>query len=115
MQALDQNSTNQEYHYKWCGTTVAGILDRQEYIADTINFKCTTRSYKDKTRINLPKEDRKIFKNTHEPIIDEYTLNIAKQLRNKRKNVLNQVRKAFYLGYYFAMIVIKKCIFSPLL
>ena len=82
--SISRNSTNQDYQYKWCGTTVAGILDRQEYIGDTVNFKSTTRSYKDKTRINLPKEDRKIFKNTHEPIIDEYTWNIAKQLRNNR-------------------------------
>lgn len=76
--SISRNSINQEYQYKWCGATVAGILDRQEYIGDTVNFKSTTRSYKDKTRINLPKEDRKIFKNTHEPIIDEYTWNIAK-------------------------------------
>ena len=57
------NTNTQEYQYKWCGTTVAGILDRQEYIGDTVNFKCTTRSYKDKTKIKLPKEDRKVFKN----------------------------------------------------
>ena len=64
---------SEENKYRWCNVTIAGILDRQEYIGDTINFKCTTRSYKDKTRVELPKEDRKIFKNTHEPIIDEHT------------------------------------------
>ena len=57
----NSNANTQEYQYKWCGTTVAGILDRQEYIGDTVNFKCTTRSYKDKTRVKLPKEDRKVF------------------------------------------------------
>ena len=92
--SITTNSTNQEYQYKWCGTTVAGILDRQEYIGDTVNFKSTTRSYKDKTRINLPKEDRKIFKNTHEPIIDEYTWNIAKQLRNNRKKRAKSGKKS---------------------
>lgn len=110
----NSDTNNQEYQYKWCGTTVAGILDRQEYIGDTVNFKCTTRSYKDKTRVKLPKEDRKIFKNTHEPIIDEYTWNIAKQLRNNRKKLLGQERKVFFQNYYSAMIVAKKCIFSLL-
>lgn len=38
-------TNTQEYQYKWCGTTVAGILDRQEYIGDTVNFKYTVRSY----------------------------------------------------------------------
>ena len=95
------NTNHQEYQYKWCGTTVASILDRQEYIGDTVNFKCTTRSYKDKTRVRLPKEDRKVFKNTHEPIIDEYTWNIAKQLRNNRKKPTRSGKKSIFSGLLF--------------
>lgn len=113
--SISINSNNQEYQYKWCGTTVAGILDRQEYIGDTVNFKSTTRSYKDKTRINLPKEDRKIFKNTHEPIIDEYTWNIAKQLRNNRQKRAKSGKKSIFSGLLFVMIVVKRCIFNHLL
>lgn len=110
--SLTTNSNNQEYQYKWCGTTVAGILDRQEYIGDTVNFKCTTRSYKDKTRINLPKEDRKIFKNTHEPIIDEYTWNIAKQLRNNRKKRAKSGKKSIFSGLLFCYDCGKKMYFQ---
>ena len=99
--SIATNSNNQEYQYKWCGTTVADILDRQEYIGDTVNFKCTTRSYKDKTKIRLPKEDRKVFKNTHEPIIDEYTWNIAKQLRNNRKKPTRSGKKSIFSGLLF--------------
>ena len=94
-------ANSQEYQYKWCSVTVAGILDRQEYIGDTVNFKSTTRSYKDKTRVYLPKEDRKIFKNTHEPIIDEYTLNIAQQLRNNRKKPTRSGKKSIFSGLLF--------------
>ena len=110
--SISTNSTNQEYQYKWCGTTVAGILDRQEYIGDTVNFKCTTRSYKDKTRLNLPKEDRKIFKNTHEPIIDEYTWNIAKQLRNNRKKRAKSGKKSIFSGLLFCYDCGKKMYFQ---
>ena len=102
----------QDFQYKWCGVTVAGILDRQEYIGDTVNFKCTTRSYKDKTRINLPKEDRKIFKNTHEPIIDEYTWNIAKQLRNNRKKRAKSGKKSIFSGLLFCNDCGKKMYFQ---
>lgn len=110
----NSNTNTQEYQYKWCGTTVAGILDRQEYIGDTVNFKCTTRSYKDKTRVNLPKEDRKIFKNTHEPIIDEYTWNIAKQLRNNRKKPTRSGKKSIFSGLLFCNDCGKKmCFQSP--
>lgn len=102
----------QDFQYKWCGVTVAGILDRQEYIGDTVNFKCTTRSYKDKTRVNLPKEDRKIFKNTHEPIIDEYTWNIAKQLRNNRKKRAKSGKKSIFSGLLFCNDCGKKMYFQ---
>jgi len=110
--SITTNSTNQEYQYKWCGTTVAGILDRQEYIGDTVNFKSTTRSYKDKTRINLPKEDRKIFKNTHEPIIDKYTWNIAKQLRNNRQKRAKSGKKSIFSGLLFCNDCSKKMYFQ---
>ena len=110
--SISTNSNNQEYQYKWCGITVAGILDRQEYIGDTVNFKSTTRSYKDKTRVNLPKEDRKIFKNTHEPIIDEYTWNIAKQLRNNRKKRAKSGKKSIFSGLLFCYDCGKKMYFQ---
>ena len=114
--SISTNSTNQEYQYKWCGTTIAGILDRQEYIGDTVNFKSTTRSYKDKTRVNLPKEDRKIFKNTHEPIVDEYTWNIAKQLRNNRKKRAKSGKKSIFSGLLFCNDCGKKMYFqSPVI
>ena len=110
--STSSNTNPQEYQCKWCGTTVAGILDRQEYIGDTVNFKCTTRSYKDKTRVNLPKEDRKIFKNTHEPIIDEYTWNIAKQLRNNRKKPTRSGKKSIFSGLLFCNDCGKKMYFQ---
>ena len=108
----NSNANTQEYQYKWCGTTVAGILDRQEYIGDTVKFKCTTRSYKDKTRVKLPKEDRKIFKNTHEPIIDEYIWNIAKQLRNNRKKPTRSGKKSIFSGLLFCNDCGKKMYFQ---
>ena len=114
--SITTKSNNQEYQYKWCGTTVAGILDRQEYIGDTVNFKSTTRSYKDKTRVKLPKEDRKIFKNTHESIIDEYTWNIAKQLRNNRKKRAKSGKKSIFSGLLFCHDCGKKMYFqSPVI
>lgn len=110
--SITTSSNNQEYQYKWCGTTVAGILDRQEYIGDTVNFKCTTRSYKDKTKIRLPKEDRKVFKNTHEPIIDEYTWNIVKQLRNNRRKPTRSGKKSIFSGLLFCNDCGKKMYFQ---
>lgn len=102
----------QTFKHQWNATTVASILDRQEYIGDTVNFKYTIRSYKDKTKVNLPKEEWKIFKNTHEPIIDEYTWNIAQQLRNNRKKPTRSGKKSIFSGLLFCYECGKKLYFQ---
>ena len=48
------------------------IRDR-EYCGDVINFKSYSKSYKMKRRIENPEENRAIFINVHEPIIDRAT------------------------------------------
>ncbi len=106
------SSKPQELEHQWNAVTVAGILDRQEYIGDTVNFKSTARSYKDKTRVNLPKEDRKVFKNTHEPIIDEHTWNIVKQLRGNRKKYAKSGKKSIFSGLLFCYDCGKKLYFK---
>ena len=45
----------------------------QEYCGDVINFKSYSKSYKMKRRIENPEENRAIFLNVHEPIIDRAT------------------------------------------
>ena len=102
----------QTFKHHWNATTVASILDRQEYIGDTVNFKYTIRSYKDKTKVALPKEDWQIFKNTHEPIIDEYTWNIAQQLRNNRKKPTRSGKKSIFSGLLFCYDCGKKLYFQ---
>ena len=102
----------QIFKHHWNATTIASILDRQEYIGDTVNFKYTIRSYKDKTKVALPKEDWQIFKNTHEPIIDEYTWNIAQQLRNNRKKPTRSGKKSIFSGLLFCYDCEKKLYFQ---
>lgn len=102
----------QEFKHQWNATTVASILDRQEYIGDTVNFKYTIRSYKDKTKVPIPKEDWQIFKNTHEAIIDEYTWNIAQELRNNRKKPTKSGKKSIFSGLLFCYDCGKKMYFQ---
>lgn len=72
--------------HKWAARTVADILERLEYCGHTVNFRSTTRSFKDKTKIERPKEEWKIFENTHEAIIDVETWELVQALRaNKRR------------------------------
>lgn len=72
--------------HQWAARTVADILERQKYIGDTVNFRSTTRSFKDKTKIEQPREEWKVFENTLKAIIDRETWEFVQTLRaNKRR------------------------------
>lgn len=95
-----QNPLSKVKHY-WYPITVTKILDRQEYIGDTINFRYITRSFKDKTKIKLLKEQWKIFKNTHEAIIDEETWNTAQRLRDNKQRPTRTGKISIFSGHLF--------------
>lgn len=69
----------------WCSATVADILDRQEYCGDTVNFRSTTKSFKNKKKVERPREDWRIFENTHPAIIDRETFALVQDLRQHRR------------------------------
>ena len=71
--------------HKWSARTVADILERLEYCGHTVNFRSTTRSFKDKTMIHRPKEEWKVFENTHEAIIDTETWELVQELRSHKR------------------------------
>lgn len=71
--------------YNWCADTVANILSKQEYCGDTVNFRSTTKSFKNKTKIERPQEEWKIFPNTHPAIIDQEVFELVQELRQHRR------------------------------
>ncbi len=66
--------------YKWKSSTIRQILLRQEYCGDVVNFKTYSKSFKNKKRHLSPKEDLKIFKDVHEPIISRDTYEAVQKL-----------------------------------
>ncbi len=71
--------------YHWCKTTVQKILAQQEYCGDIINFKTYSKNFKNKNRLENPKENWVIFKDVHEPIIDRETFEQVQQLTAETK------------------------------
>lgn len=59
--------------YKWKSSTIHGILTRQEYCGDVLNFKTRSKSFKNHRRIDNPKEDWMVFEDRHEAIIERDT------------------------------------------
>lgn len=71
--------------YNWCSATVADILGKQEYCGDTVNFRSTRKSFKNKKKIERPPEEWKIFKDTHPAIIDRAVFDLVQELRKHRR------------------------------
>ena len=90
-----------EVKYCWQDRSIYDILFRQEYIGDTVNFKGTTKSFKDKSKIYFPKEQWKIFKNTHEPIIDKETWNTVQRIRENRQRPTKIGKVNIFSGHLF--------------
>ncbi len=90
-----------EVKYCWQDRSIYDILFRQEDIGDTVNFKGTTKSFKDKSKIYFPKEQWKIFKNTHEPIIDEETWNTVQRIRENRQRPTKIGKINIFSGHLF--------------
>jgi len=72
--------------YAWNSGTICGILEKQEYCGNTVNFK-TRKHLKDKKSHYVDPSQWSIFENTHAPIIDRETYNNVQRIRanNKRR------------------------------
>lgn len=86
---------------KWVQTAIADILERQEYVGDTVNFRSTTKSFKNKTKIDLPREDWKIFEDTHPAIIDRETFALVQELRRHKRRPTREGKVSMFSGMMF--------------
>jgi len=76
--------TQRPYH--WSGDTVADMLKNEIYIGNTLNHRFSTRSYKDKRKIEHAREECLVFENTHPDIVSKEVWDIVQQVRkNKRR------------------------------
>ena len=90
--------------YKWCKTTIAKMLEQQEYCGDIINFKSYSKSFRNKTRVENPKENWAIFKDVHEPIIDRETWERVQELTKnskRRKPKSADVKKSIFTNLLY--------------
>lgn len=66
-----------------------------------MNFRTRRKYYKNKRKIENPKEDWLIFENTHEPIVTQQEFELVQEMRkNKRRNQKQETVNPF-LGIYY--------------
>ena len=71
----------------WAKQSVVHILENEEYLGRTVNFKTYKKSYKSKKYIENPRENWVIVENTQEAIIDQETFDIVQNLRKAKRRI----------------------------
>ncbi|MBS7204723.1 recombinase family protein [Ruminococcus bicirculans (ex Wegman et al. 2014)] len=82
-QGRDNGHKNAKLH-RWGSETIAHILEKAEYCGHTVNFRTHVKSYKNKKRVDNPKEEWLIFENTHEAIITQQEFDLVQELRRHK-------------------------------
>lgn len=85
----------------WNPTTIHKLLDTQEYIGDTVNFKTYSNSYKDSKSRENDKDKRLIFKNTHPAIISAETWEIVQKMRGHKRRYNSYGTQGLFSGTLF--------------
>ena len=87
--------------YHWGTSTVSDILAKQEYCGDTVNFRTSTKSFKNKKKIEKPQEEWKIFHDTHPAIIDRETFELVQELRKHRRRFTKTGITSWFSGLLY--------------
>ena len=95
--------------YFWTRETLSAILGREEYLGHTVNLRTRTKSYKDKRKVDCPKEDWLIFKNTHEAIIDQETFDIVRKMRNHKRSNQRYKNRAGHENLFAGIVFCGTC------
>ena len=73
--------------YEWAGESVVRMLEKPEYMGDTVNFRTKKLSYKDKTAVRNDSDEIEVFTETHEEIIDRKTWYKVLELRKTKRRI----------------------------
>ena len=91
--------TQRPYH--WSGDTVADMLENEIYLGNTINMKHSSRSYKDKRRVEHPREECLVFENTHPALITREVWDVVQRVRKNKRRLTKMEEQSKYSGLVF--------------
>ena len=109
LKPISSSSNVETLPYFWIRETLSAILSREEYLGHTINLRTRTKSYKDKRKMDNPKEDWLVFKNTHEAIIDQETFDIVQKMRSHKRSNQRYKNRAGHENLFAGLVFCGTC------
>ena len=84
--------------YHWLSATVAEIVRSKQYLGTLVNHRWTSKSFKNKKVIQVPKDEWIEVENTHEAIIDRETWDIVQKYVKVKKRPNKQGVSPIFAG-----------------
>ncbi|WP_174721299.1 recombinase family protein [Streptococcus periodonticum] len=109
LKPISASSNVETLPYFWTRETLSAILGREEYLGHTVNLRTRKKSYKDKRKVDNPKEDWLIFKNTHEAIIDQETFDIVQKMRSHKRSNQRYKNRAGHENLFAGLVFCGTC------
>ena len=87
--------------YNWSDSAIANLLENEIYLGNTVNMKYSTKSYKDKRRVEHSREECLVFKDTHPALITQEVWDIVQRVRKNRHRPTKMEEQNKYSGLVF--------------
>lgn len=87
--------------YNWSDSAIANLLENEIYLGNTVNMKHSSRSYKDKRRVEHPREECMVFENTHPALITREVWDIVQRVRKNKRRLTKMEEQNKYSGLVF--------------
>lgn len=97
----DKNRCDMSKPYEWAGVSVVRMLEKPEYLGDTVNFRTKKLSYKDKVAVKNDSDEIVVFTDTHEAIIDRKTWYMVQELRKTKRRINTEGESNPFVGKIF--------------
>lgn len=97
----DKNRCDMSKPYEWAGVSVVRMLEKPEYMGDTVNFRTKKLSYKDKTAVKNDSDEIVVFTDTHEAIIDRKKWYMVQELRKTKRRINTEGESNPFVGKIF--------------
>ena len=87
--------------YNWSDSAIANLLENEIYLGNTVNMKYSTKSYKDKRRVEHSREECLVFENTHPALITREVWDVVQRVRKNKRRLTKMEEQSKYSGLVF--------------
>ena len=87
--------------YNWSDSAIANLLENEIYLGNTVNMKYSSRSYKDKRRVEHSREECLVFENTHPALITREVWDVVQRVRKNKRRLTKMEEQNKYSGLVF--------------